>query len=527
MFNALLLFSACFSTVPESNAKTEIRDVLNRGANNADAAHTDADADTDADTDADAVAADLAWARKLNGPQSPKPPTEFRAGHVTPRVFDSSAIQNAEGRFEVRFPSGAPITTPAVHDGMIFSSGGFKGKEFYAFDAKTGAFQWGRDLDDDGPSAPACDAGVCVFNTESCTVFALDAKTGEQLWSWWMGDPMLSAPAIADGVVYTSYPAGQAGLGGNLNHVSPPVAQSSPEGATHVLAALDLKTGALKWQRWLDGDIISAPVVVDGEVFVTTFSGTMMTFGATDGAVRAARRGRATSAPTVSGGEVYWSERSDAAGEAAQEQLVAASRGTIHAEHYTAAERDAPYLDASVQSATGYAAGGMSLDAGNGFSGGAPASANAGRAMDNVGQGTVSRLQAYQGSKILNAFNRNYAVMGDEIVSTDPRTGEARWTVKIDGDLRQAGGFLAAPPALAGEMLVVATLSGDVLFLDPKTGDRKRTIEVGAPIRSQPIVEAGWLYVGTEDGRLIGIDTGDLAMTGWPMWGGDAARSGT
>jgi outer membrane protein assembly factor BamB len=45
-------------------------------------------------------------------------------------------------------------------------------------------------------------------------------------------------------------------------------------------------------------------------------------------------------------------------------------------------------------------------------------------------------------------------------------------------------------------------------------------------VRSQPVVEDGWVYVGTSDGKLVAIDTGDKSLTGWPMWGRDAARSG-
>jgi hypothetical protein len=45
-------------------------------------------------------------------------------------------------------------------------------------------------------------------------------------------------------------------------------------------------------------------------------------------------------------------------------------------------------------------------------------------------------------------------------------------------------------------------------------------------VRSQPVIEGGWIYVGTENGRLVGIDTKNPAFTGWATWGGDAARTG-
>ena len=45
------------------------------------------------------------------------------------------------------------------------------------------------------------------------------------------------------------------------------------------------------------------------------------------------------------------------------------------------------------------------------------------------------------------------------------------------------------------------------------------------PLVAQPIAWNGWIYAGTEDGRLIAINTKDANVTGWPTWGGDAGRT--
>lgn len=482
---------------------------------------------------------DVAWANTLQegAPDSRTLEASFRKGHVSPKPLPEGSIAQRPGRFEVVLPSGAPITTPAVHRGRVVFSGGFHGKELYAVDAKTGAFAWGAALDDDGPSAPACADGVCVFNTESCTVFALDVATGEQKWSFWMGDPMLSAPAIAGGLAFTSYPLG-AGIPTNQmfdnnswNNIQqqapaqPPVqpsAQTRASDASHAVVALDLHTGAVKWHRRVDGDIVSAPVASKDALSLTTFSGSVFTLAQSDGALRAVVRGRATSAPTVVGGDMFWSARSDAQGSAREQLLQAdAASGQTKLRY---AEKEAPYLDKAVQSTSGYNAQSSSLDASNGFGGGAPSTAKAAVALDNVGQGTVAGLQRFQGSRIANSGDNNFATMGDEVVCTDAKTGAVRWKRSIDGDL-SAGGSLATSPALAGGKIIVGTLDGKLLVLDPETGKTERSIEIGHPIRSQPAIEGGWAYVGTEDGRLVGVDLDDPALTGWPMWGGDAARS--
>src|ERR1700677_555701 len=89
-----------------------------------------------------------------------RPSTRFNAGTVTPR--DTPTAKKTAHGYEIKFSNNSPVSTPT---------------EFYAFDARTGKGAYGLDLSDDGPSAGACDDGVCAFNTESCTTFAIDAKT--------------------------------------------------------------------------------------------------------------------------------------------------------------------------------------------------------------------------------------------------------------------------------------------------------------------------------------------------------------
>ncbi len=193
---------------------------------------------------------------------------------------------------------------------------------------------------------------------------------------------------------------------------------------------------------------------------------------------------------------------------------------------WTTIPKPAEYLDESVQAKTSQAAAGKEHDAKNGFSGGAPAAAEPMKASQNLGAASVETMQHFQGSRILHAGNVNVNTMGDEVIATNPDDGKQMWSHKLDGDLTKEGGFLATSPLLAGGHLVVATLKGQVLELDPTTGKPVATFDVGGPVRAQPVVADGWIYVGTEDGRLVAIDTGDRTLTGWPMWGGNAARTG-
>jgi outer membrane protein assembly factor BamB len=375
---------------------------------------------------------------------------------------------------------------------------------------------WAVDLDDDGPSTAACEDDIVVVNTESCTIFALEASTGKGIWSLWLGDPLMTAPTICKGRVFTSYPCN-----GRGHHKE----------ASHLLGAFDLKTGKILWQRWIDGDVISAPVAAGDEIVAATFTGTLFRFRQENGELLSAVKARATSAPVVVGNELYCSKRSEASGQA-QESCVAWERsgsgggGRYGSAKMLVASKSAPYLDEKVQNDAALKKSGDKLDASNGFGGGAPATANAQKAAGNVGQSNVATLQSFQGSRVLRYGERNMVCMGDEVICSDPKDGKKVWSMKLKGDLAKSGGFLGAPPVAAGASLFMTTLAGAVLQLDPATGETRKSWDVGKEMRFPPAVEGGRIFVGTQDGRMVCIETGEPKNTGWPQWGGNAQRTG-
>ena len=131
-------------------------------------------------------------------------------------------------------------------------------------------------------------------------------------------------------------------------------------------------------------------------------------------------------------------------------------------------------------------------------------------AFSNIGQDNVSTLQAYQSSCILNCRkNNDDAVMGNEIICNDPTSGKKVWSRQLSGDIKKVSGFTGTPPVAAGGNIIVGTLSGKVLRLDPKSGKQIKEYDVKAPIRYQPVVQDGIIFVGTQDGRLVAIKTHD------------------
>lgn len=248
-----------------------------------------------------------------------------------------------------------------------------------------------------------------------------------------------------------------------------------------------------------------------------------MKFDATSGKILSAVRTGGTAAPTLVAGKVVVPRRSDIGGQV-RESISVQTKNLEEEKVYN--DVVATYLDYSVQRLSSMDKKAEELDAGNGF-GAAPAASGYVAASANVGQARVSTMQAFQGSRILHRNGFNYNCMGDELFCTNMKTGEKAWSVKLKGDLKKVGGFLGTPPVLAGDRLILATYDGRILLIDPDKGEITKEYRVEGNIRFQPIVVDGLIYAGTQQGRMICIDTGDKKLTGWPMWGGNAQHTGS
>lgn len=451
----------------------------------------------------------------LNSNDKTKPSNVFRKGNVS-RATLTNYFHKTDNGYYIQLPGETLVPTPAVVDSNLLLSGGFGSRQYYSFEPATGALKWAIDLDDDGPSSPAIEDGIIVFNTESCTIFGCDVVTGKMIWSYYLGDPLMSMPTISDGIVFTSYPAHYPLNNNSRNNDSLKI------WPTHVLIAIELKTGNILWQKWIDSDIMSAPVAKDDLLYVTTFSGALYKIKQRSGDIIEAKAMRATSVPVFSDkNDLIVSQRSDAKDDTVVSESIAYMKGDHHKTTY---RKTAAYLDTKVQAQTKLKSEASSMDAGNGFSSGAPASANWKAAASNIGYSNVSSLQSFQGSRGLYKKGKLYNTMGDEIVCTDA-DGEVKWKYKLEGDMKNEGGFMGTPPIYANNFIIVATFTGEVLTIDEATGKLVNKYDIKNPIRYQPVVARGWIYVTTANGRLYAINTGNPAITGWNMWGANAARS--
>ena len=51
--------------------------------------------------------------------------------------------------------------------------------------------------------------------------------------------------------------------------------------------------------------------------------------------------------------------------------------------------------------------------------------------------------------------------------------------------------------------LFIATVEGKVLRLRLEDGTAKSEYEIGSELRFSPVIEQGWLYVSTQNGKIV------------------------
>jgi outer membrane protein assembly factor BamB len=362
-----------------------------------------------------------------------------------------------------RIPDSMQLPSVAYGDDRVYVSGGFESVSFYALDATTGRIDWATtNLEDNGPTAAVIEGEDVLFNTESCTLFSLNAKTGKRNWFRYLGDPTLAQIAVTDGIVYASHP--NDGAGG------------------HYLSAFKVKTGATVWQRYIGTELLATPVIAGDSVYISTLGGQTFRIDHRTGKVLWQKPLRATTAPWIAGEEMFVTRRS---GTKEQQIVVATDTGKILREHRTSSgsyANDVP----------------VSLD-------------------------DWKQVWAFEGSRPVVDRGIHYVAMGNEIVASDAKTGEAIWHRRYAAsvDKRTLGSV-----ALAGSTIVVSSRDGKIYGLDVDTGYTLWSYDIGHKVVAEPIVAQGWVYATTVDGYVIALNVADKSLDGWHMFGGNPQKNG-
>ena len=448
--------------------------------------------------------------------------------NLRPVVFQTSSGKQG---WSLKIPGGRPIATPAYADGMIFVGGGYGSHEFYAFDAATGALVWKIATSDDGPTAAVVEDGYVAFNTESCTLIVVEAKTGKLVWEEWLGDPLMSQPAIADGRVYIAYPAGQrGGRGRGRGHTSKPPGDNKhvimpTEKGSHRLLAADLKTGRHIWEQGITGDVISAPVVSGDKIYFTCFDGTSFALNAGNGSVAWKKANAGTSAPLIVGEQVILTQKEHRDSKAFEGiKQLGAQRGNDHHAGLLGSER-AEYLAENKGGGVAISNEAQAaLDSSVGFSN-APAAAKLDTANKHLGVRTVAGGWAYQGSRAAYSRGRMLNAQGRYLNSINAADGRFAWRAEVSGSGVEADAQVFSPPALGERFMYLSSSLGHLVSVRQHDGEVGFVYALGQPMTFQPALAHGNIYVGTSNGLLICLKTGDRDADGWYAWGGNAQHN--
>jgi len=362
-----------------------------------------------------------------------------------------------------RIPDALQLPAVAYGGGRVFVSGGFQSVSFYALDALTGRIEWATtNLEDNGPTAAIVEGDDVLFNTESCTLFSLNAKTGKRNWYRYLGDPTLAQIALVDGLVYSSYPDKETG--------------------DQMLGAFRVASGTPVWTRKVGAELLATPVISGDSVYVSTIEGLTFRFDHRTGRTRWVKPLRATTAPWIVGDELFVTRH-----KAGKEQqiVVDTATGKIVREHRVSAGSYAYDVPANLDS--------------------------------------WDQVWAFEGSRPVVDRGIHYVAMGNEVIASDARSGEAIWHRRYPGraDARSLGSV-----ALAGSTIVVSSRDGKVFGLDVDTGYTLWSYDVGKRVIAEPIVAKGWLYATTADGYVIALNVADKSLDGWHMFGGSSSKNG-
>lgn len=397
--------------------------------------------------------------------------TEFMKSKTSPTKLKNDVLQKTKKGFNINFPSQSPVGTPAIGNGNMYVGGGYYTRTFFCFDAKTGKNKWGVSLADGGPSSAVYSDGVVLINTQSCTLYAFDANTGNLLWSKWLGPNIYSTPTVANGTVFAVYP-------NSLGGIARRIAKTNP-GNEFVLAAFDLRDGKIKWQAWIDKEVLASPVYYDNNVYLTSMAGTLYKFDANTGEMKRSLNKNFVSPPTIKNNLLYVSVKKDTL---KQVVAICSNKDFSLIKKITKLRGLLPFKKAHDISS--------------------------------------SELMNFNGSRITNYKGKNYNIIGGRLYCTNEKNGALIWSKRIaqSTNVKDYTAPKASLPIIANGKLIIATRSGIIKIYNPFNGRLIKQYNTHNRIYTQPAVHNGWIYTGTQEGKIISIDTKNKSYTGWPMW---------
>lgn len=398
-----------------------------------------------------------------------------------PQNFKTSSLSG----WIVGTPGGA-LDTPLVYDGKLYFGGGERDADsFYALDASTGKHLWtykmGMSLNEEpghpnpgwhpgvGPASVAVGDDNCIaFTSDNRGVCVLNATTGKLVWKFPIERDFFTQPTIDEGKLYFGY----------LDHLKN---KQDKYEFYQKLMCLDLQTGKEIWSAITSNDIddslVSAPVIEDGRLHISTKHGFIFSCNSLTGNERQMHRlvenDSALAAPLVVG-DLAVSDGFN------PEDIATAVRRPMS--KHTLGWDKSPHPDALPQSWCLRAA-----------------------------------RPAYKEGRI-------FGIQRNIIKCTSAESGNTLWHYEVKANyikdwFDRRHELVFTPPALGKENVYFCSADGHLVSINCTKGEIRYSRRIDRGTYSQPSLCNGKMYIGTINGDILCLDEDDA--DNWVTFGGN------
>lgn len=164
------------------------------------------------------------------------------------------------------------------------------------------------------------------------------------------------------------------------------------------------------------------------------------------------------------------------------------------------------------------------MDSSVGF-GSAPQAAQLEKAQSNLGINSVFGAWGYQGARAAYHAGAITNTQLTYVNCIDAQSSKVKWRAEAKGKFITGQSQVFSAPSMGKNNLYLCSGDGHLVCMDQKSGQIKYMYATKLPISFQPALCEGKIFIGTANGALICIDTGDLDAQDWTAWGGNAQHN--
>ncbi len=410
------------------------------------------------------------------------------ANGITTEKIDLTKSSEFIGAWRMRIGNEAVVGTPAVIAGRVHLSGHHD--SVYSMDFDTNKGNWQTRLSDTTPSNPVgYGKNDVAYTTGSCTLYTLSAKNGAVKMNEWISGVLHSMPVATGKLLVTTMPGW--------------------------ITAIDGENGSPRWATSIPSEVRTGVLSVGTQLYCTTKDGTLLACEGDSGKELWRNRIGSVSSPTVHGKDLYVRRllhNNGALGESIA--VLDSENGRIRTESL-----------------------------------GIPRILESLSVQPNIPSNLATYVENPEGSELKLTNNQLKVpdfgsvlisgkitiVLSEHVVEARSAIdGEVLWQTSIPVTVNQNENANTtnehSDPVIAGNLVILGCLDGQVRALDVTTGKLLWSLNVGSAMgsrtggelmcRCQPTVVSGRIYITTMTGELVVIDTGNKSLNG-PRWWGD------